>query len=92
MLTQADYRACLLANYRAAKASNRKRVTPLTPKQAYSLAKAATKPLPLDREARLIEQAKRELKDYMHNNSTPRARWLGAYQWARFYAATQSLS
>lgn len=81
MLTNNDYRACLLAMFRSARPCG------YTKREAYAYAKARVKPLPRTNLDAVLLYAWERVR-YMRRSGcagslTPREQWAGAYRAAR---------
>jgi hypothetical protein len=94
MLTNSDYRAAIYQAYRALRHEStlRNGQPYMTKKQAFAHARAIIKPLPEDRQARILREAFVHYERYRCNNdcyfiiTTPRQTWRIAHTWARIVA------
>lgn len=79
MLTNQDYRACLLHAYRVFRRDG------YAPRRAYYRAKVVVKPLPEDRATKLLRYARGQYTIY-RADTTARTAWSLAWWAARRYA------
>lgn len=88
-LTQADYRAALLQNFRRYRSpvplGAHLSAKPMSIHVAYRLAKSVTKPLPDDRAVACVREARRTYARAMlsHPDGSPRTFWLKSFQATR---------